>query len=129
MRPRPHHQQIGRAGIVLLDRRVGVKRPHRVFGIEPAADVEHSAFHVVHKAPQRARLPELIVVRVVNDLLPVSGLAVEKLLIDFGKRAEMQKEVVAIGRTGIEKLPLFRRLRPALARQEERVEIKIRRQH
>src|SRR5690349_15812059 len=81
MRPRPHHQQVRRARIILLDRAIGVERPHRVFGVEPAADVEHGALHVIHKSPQRARLPELVIIRVVNDLLPVTGLAIEQLLI------------------------------------------------
>src|SRR2546423_8302329 len=72
VRPRAHHEFVHRARIIFLDGAVDVERPHRVFRVEPTADVEHRTMHVVHVLPERATFPEVVVRRVVNYLLPVA---------------------------------------------------------
>src|SRR5215470_15273375 len=116
MRPRPHHQHIDRARIVLLDRAIDVERPRRVFGVVPSADIEHGAFHVVHEFPQRTPAPEFVIIRMVNDLLPVASLAAKQLLVDFSQWAKIQKEVITIGRARVERYALLRWMRLVAAR-------------
>jgi hypothetical protein len=75
--PRPHHDHVISVGIPALHRPVDMKRPHRVFGVKPAAHVEHRAVNVVHEFPQGTLFPVIVVVRVVDDFLPVAGLPVK----------------------------------------------------
>src|SRR5262249_30846903 len=65
----------------------------------------------------------------VNDLLPVASLAAKQFLIGFSQRAKIQKEVVTIGRGGVERYSRPGRLRLAAARTEAGIEPEIGRQH
>ena len=129
VRPRPHHQPVVGRGTEPLDRPEHVQRPHRVLGVEPAADVEDGRRDVLHVLPDRSDLPELVVVRVVHDLLPVARAPAEELLVDLGERGQRQKELVGVRRPRIEARLLLRQVGPSCARPEARVEAEVGAQH
>jgi hypothetical protein len=107
-----------------------VQRTDRVFGVEPAADVQHRGRDALRRVlPQRAHLPEVVVVGMIDDLLEVRPLALEQARVDGGQRAEAEKELVAVRRAVVEGHARLRRRRRLAARPKVRVEPEVGRQH
>src|SRR5262245_61215170 len=65
----------------------------------------------------------------VNDFLPVASLAAKKFLVGFSQWAKIQKEVITIGRAGVEMYARPGGLRLAAARTKAGIEPEIGRQH
>src|SRR5262249_21714577 len=70
----------------------------KVFGVEPAADGHHGWLDVLKMRARVARLPEVVVVRVLHHLIPEGDFAFEILLVDVGKRPDAEKELIAVRR-------------------------------
>ena len=85
--------------IVLLERIVDANRTVEVFLIPPAGDAERRHLHVVNRGDQRLPLPELVVIRMKDEIVPGRNLFVKILRVRVGKRTERQvpvERVVAI---------------------------------
>ena len=124
--PRSDNQKVRGVRIVLFYCAVNVKRPHRVFGIEPSAHVENRGRNVVHEFPKRPGLPELVVVWMIDDLLPVSRFAVEIFIAGFGERTHLQKKLISVGGAEIEIKPLLWDGRLASAWSEYAIKTEVR---
>src|SRR5262245_62787778 len=67
--------------------------------------------------------------RMVNDLLPMASLAAKQFLVGLSQRAKIQKEVITIGRGGVERYARPGWLRLAASRTKAGIEPEIGRQH
>ncbi len=115
---------IHRSRILLLNRLVGAHRSHKVFGIEPSANSEHSAVNIIHVLRQVADLP-VIVVGVVVHLVVVERIsALEINLVEIPNRPGLQIELICAGRSHVEGNRRQRRCRRVL-RHKEGVEAEV----
>src|SRR5207249_1989957 len=93
--PRSHDDVVGEIGVLALDRTVDAERSHQVLRIEPASDGEDRATDVLQVPPDRTRLPELVVRRVGEELIP-GGIFGSELGRQVGYRAGAEEELVAV---------------------------------
>ena len=114
---------------MLLHEVVHAQRTLRVLLVIPAADGHHRRFHAREVLPDAARLPELVVSGVVDVLQPERLLVLEVFLVGVGQRSEIQVELVAVRRAGVERRHHRRPFRTALARPEALVETEAMGQH
>src|SRR5262249_11973747 len=99
-----------------------------------SSDIEHGAFHVVHKLPDRPLLPELIIVLMIHNLLPVTT---EDSSLHFFQRYHPEEELVTIDwaiigtiiRFGLRIRNRWRQLRRATSGTKAGVEPEIGGQH
>src|SRR5690606_13496476 len=89
VRPGPHDNTVCGSGTCTLDGLVNVQRTVQVFGIKPASYRKYRVLHVLQVRKDASLLPELIVVRMVDDLLP-EEVIVMKLLGDIFQRSLLQ---------------------------------------
>ncbi len=97
VRPRTHDEHVERAGVLLLDRGVGVERAEEILRVEPSADGHHGRRDVLQVRLEIPRFPERVVVRVRDEVLPERDFLVVVLRVDVRERPEAQEEVVAVG--------------------------------
>src|ERR1044072_9823832 len=97
---------------------VDTQRPQGVFRVEPATDVEDGAAYVLHELPDRAPLRQIVVGRVVYNLLPEARTTVEQTLVGRRQRPHVEIEVVSVGCAEVEGDIVTRRLRPVRPRGE-----------
>ena len=93
--PRSDDEAVGETGVLALDRPVDAERSHQVLRVEPAADGEDRATDVLQVPPDRTRLPELVIGRVGEELLP-GGIFGSELGRQVADRSGPEVELVAV---------------------------------
>ena len=105
MEPRTHNNGVISLRIILFDSFVNLQRSLQVFGVEPAADGHHGyrRFDMSQILRHVLRLPVVVIVAVLHPLVPNFNLVVEVLVIDVRQWSQIQKELISVRSTGIEK--------------------------
>jgi len=113
VRPGPHHQGVGHAGVLPFDVLVDLQRAEQVLRVEPAAHRQHRRPDALEVRADVPRLPEGVVGLVRHQVVPELHLALEVALVHPRERTERQVEPVAVERLIVEPRPgLRRRLGP-----------------
>ena len=88
-----------------LDVAIAFERAEEILGVEPAADGHHRRLHVLQVGPEVLGLPVRIVSAVLHHLVPERDVALVIAGVGVGERAELEEEVVAVGRPVLERRP------------------------
>src|ERR1700694_1372499 len=88
--PRAGDHEIRTVGVVLRGVPEDLPRPPRIFLIKETSDVQVRDRRCVELADPRFLLPELVIVRVRADVVPVGDRAVQGASLDVRERAERQ---------------------------------------
>src|SRR6478735_6855144 len=70
MRPWPHDQQVGDAGILPLRPTIRLQRTKQILGVKPSANGQHRTADILEMRPDVARLPVSVVRRMRKKLFP-----------------------------------------------------------
>ena len=117
--PGPDDEEVQVVRIVLLERRVDRERPVEVLLVPPSRHVERRDPDLAEVRHHRLPLPEGVVVRVRDEVVPRRDLPVEVLRVHVRERAEREVPVVGVVPREAELLELLRALE--LERVLERV--------
>ena len=98
--PRPDDESVQIARVVLLERVVDRQRAVEVLLVPPAGHVQRRYLDVPDVRDHRLPLPEVVVVRMLDEVVPGRNLSVEEEGVDVGERA--QRQVPAVGVVPIE---------------------------
>src|SRR6185503_16634834 len=120
VRPGADDEHVEGARIPPLDLAIDLERAEEVLRVEPSAHGHDGGLYALEMGPQVSRLPELVVRVVLHQLLPERDPALEEARLRVRERAELQVELVAIGRFEVERLgPLARGLLERLPKGRE----------
>src|SRR5262245_12900728 len=92
-----------------LDTAIRLQGAEQVLCVEPASNRHHSGADVPQMGPQVAGLPEVVVALVLERLLPETHLILKVFGADVGQRSKVQKELVAVGCSMVERKIKFPR--------------------
>jgi hypothetical protein len=95
VRPGAHDEHVEDVGVLALDRLIDVQGAVQVFGVEPAADDHHRRREIAEVRQDAPTLPELVVVRVLDDL-PPEEIVVAVVAVRVLQGAEVEVELVAV---------------------------------
>src|SRR5262249_55500870 len=119
--PRSHDNDVKDARVLFFDSLICVQRPVEILGIEPASHCHYRGSDFVEMGKNVARLPVLVIVGVLDDIIPQWYLALELALIDMAERAEIEEKLVAVRRAdmGIKSRPARHWFRTRLAKNRQ----------
>ncbi len=124
--PRSHHQRARRSRPVLFERMEQLQRTREILGVEPSPHEQRRRMNVLHIRSERPRLPELVVIRMFQVLVPIRILVMKIFRVGIRQRPHIEIEGVRIGRPIVERKRAARTLRLRPSRFKHAVKPKVR---
>ena len=96
MGPRPHHEDVGNAEVLLFGPAVSFQRPEQVLGIKPTPNIHDGTPDVLQVGADISSLPVSIVGGVREELVPFGGSPFQQECIGICQGAHPEEKIVAV---------------------------------